>query len=73
VLYADGRSRRLGERGQDKGHRAEMAAFLDLLQRGSIDGWTCEDAIVATLGTLAIRDSADLGHRVSIDPTELER
>jgi predicted dehydrogenase/threonine dehydrogenase-like Zn-dependent dehydrogenase len=68
LLYAGGRSQRIRIRGQDKGHRAEVAAFVDMLHGGGPPPGIFDEAVVATLGAIAIRESAAGGHAVSIEP-----
>jgi predicted dehydrogenase len=62
-LHGGGRSRTLRNRGRDKGHRAELAAF-----RARLDGAPDEepDPLDSTAATLAAARSAEVGHPVGL-------
>jgi predicted dehydrogenase len=67
LLYAGGKSRRVRGRGQDKGHRAELSAFLELLQGRGSAPLALEAAVASTLATIAIRESAIAQCRVAVE------
>ena len=52
---------------QDKGHRAEWAAFSQHLERGGDPPIRFEDIVCSTLATLRIQDSVATGKSVSVD------
>ena len=52
---------------QDKGHRAELQAFVDAVKRGSKAPVDFAEIVATTLATFRIRDSVALGKPVSID------
>ena len=68
LLYQGGKGRRMKASGQDKGHRAEMAAFVQLLRHGGAEALTFADAALSMLATLAILESARTRERVAVDP-----
>lgn len=53
--------------GADKGHRAEMSAFLDLAQGKPLGILTFEDCVVSTAATLAVIESLTTGGPVGLD------
>jgi len=52
---------------QDKGHRAEWAAFAHSIQAGEASPIPLDQLVAATLATLRIRDSLALGQPMSTD------
>ena len=64
-----GARRRLGGRwsGPDKGHRAELAAFLDAVRTGGPSPVPFAEAVATTLATFALRESLRRGVPMSID------
>jgi predicted dehydrogenase/threonine dehydrogenase-like Zn-dependent dehydrogenase len=65
-LYADGRSHTVRLRAQDKGHAAEMTAFVDLLLSGGPPAVVFDESVISTLTTIAIQDSLNVGTRVPV-------
>jgi predicted dehydrogenase len=59
--------------GADKGHRAEMAAFLDLAQGKPSGILTFEDCVVSTAATFAVIESLTTGAPVGLDQPSLAR
>jgi predicted dehydrogenase len=52
---------------QDKGHRAEWAAFAESLQKGGDPPICFEDIVCSTLATLRIEESLATGSKVKVD------
>jgi predicted dehydrogenase len=72
-LHADGRTRRVGPRfatTQDKGHAAELRAFLEAVRRGGPSPIHPEDAAHVTRVTFAAQQSAREGLPVSLTDGE---
>ncbi|MBI4492676.1 MAG: bi-domain-containing oxidoreductase [Chloroflexi bacterium] len=67
LLYRGGRVRRIRVAGQDKGHRAEMAALVELLRHGGPPPLPFEEVVLSTLATLAVVESVATGRRVQVD------
>lgn len=66
-----GRQRRVRER-QDKGHRAELGAFLEAIRRGVEAPIPLQDAAAVTLATFSIHESLRTGAPVPVrDATAL--
>lgn len=68
--WTSGRVRRQRWRRQDKGHRQEVAAFVDWVLDGT-PAWKVEEGLVATATTLAVLHSLETGQRaelVSVQP-----
>jgi len=66
-LYAGGRRSVRRWRGQDKGHRAEVAAFLAAVRRGGPGPIPLADLLAATRATLGALESARDGNPVETD------
>ena len=63
--FADGRTSVLRSRGQDKGHRAEIAAFgRAVATSGRVEELTFEDCVDSTVATFAVVESLRTGHPV---------
>jgi predicted dehydrogenase/threonine dehydrogenase-like Zn-dependent dehydrogenase len=60
--WTSGKARRRRWRRQDKGHRQELAAFVDWVVDGT-PAWRVEEGVVATAGTLALLRSLQTGRR----------
>jgi len=52
---------------QDKGHRAEWAAFAASIQQGRDSAIPFEEIVCSTLATLRIRESVSTGKRLAVD------
>jgi predicted dehydrogenase len=65
-IWGFGRVHRQRWRGQDKGHRQEIAAFVDWVLEGK-PAWRVEEGLVATAATLAVLRSLDIGQRVELE------
>jgi predicted dehydrogenase len=52
---------------QDKGHRAEWAAFAQSLQQGNEPPIRFDEIVCSTLATFRVEDSLATGNRVSVD------
>ncbi len=65
-LSGGGRARTIKARGAGKGHRHEMAAFVDAIRTGSPSPLPLEQAVAATLGTLAIQNALTAGGPVLV-------
>ena len=69
ALYARGRVSRVRSRGQDKGHRAELAAFSRAVADGSeVELVSFEDCVHSTMVTFAVVEALRTGS--AIDMTE---
>lgn len=76
TLHGGGRSRRIRGSGQDKGHEAEVTAFVTRAWEGQPPPVAFDEAVFSTLATLAIVESAATGQRVAIGvdvPVEKDR
>ena len=71
LLYHHGTARRVRASGQDKGHRAEMEAFVGLLLDGGQSPLPFADAALSTLATLAVSRSLESGETVRIDAGQI--
>ena len=72
-LMRHGRRTRLGRRfrpRQDKGHAAELQAFVTAVREGDVSPIPFEDAVLATLTTFRIRESLRTGLPVDVQPGE---
>lgn len=58
VLYEDRKARRIRLSRQDKGHSGELAAFISLIKDGTPTVLPFHEAVLSTLATLAIPESA---------------
>jgi predicted dehydrogenase len=72
-LYTGGRSRRISAHGQDKGHHAELAAFVDVLAGRPSAQWSFADSVASTLATIAVQESTVSEQPVAIDVGLLQR
>ncbi len=63
-----GKTKKLGGVGQDKGHQAEISAFLAAARRGEGSPISIESLIATTLCTFAINESAAGGATLEVDP-----
>lgn len=70
-LYAGGKVTEKKSAGQDKGHRAEMKLFGDLVRSGGAMPVSLEDLAALSLATFAIMSSASDGRSVDLDIEEL--
>ena len=52
---------------QDKGHRAEWAAFADAVERGAESPIPVEEIVASTLATIRIDESAATAHSITLD------
>ena len=52
---------------QDKGHRAEWAAFADAIKRGAESPIPFEEIVASTLATIRIDESAATAHSITLD------
>jgi predicted dehydrogenase len=67
-LIRDGRKKTIHSRWhQDKGHRAEWAAFADFLKRGGDPPIGLEEIVSSTLATLRVEESLATGTKVNVD------
>ncbi len=67
-LIRDGRKKTIHSRWhQDKGHRAEWAAFADFVKRGGDPPIGLEDIVSSTLATLRVEESLATGTKVNVD------
>ncbi len=65
ICIRDGRKRRIRER-QDKGHRAELRAFIEAVRKGSEAPIPLRDAAAVTLATFSIHESLRTGAPANI-------
>jgi polar amino acid transport system substrate-binding protein len=75
-LVQHGRRTRLGRRfgpQQDKGHTAELQAFITAVREGGPSPIPFEDAVSATLATFRIRESLRAGTPVEVRLDEIEK
>ena len=63
TTVADGRTR-TSKGVQDKGHTAEMAAFIDLVRNPAAPTLHFQTAVESTLATLAVIESLCTGRRI---------
>jgi predicted dehydrogenase/threonine dehydrogenase-like Zn-dependent dehydrogenase len=63
--WGSGRPHRQRWRHQEKGHRQEMAAFVDWVLDGK-PAWRVEEGLIATSMTLAVLRSLETGQRVDV-------
>jgi len=72
TLRRGGRVRRLGSwwRGPDKGHRAEIEAFLQAVLQGGPSPIALEEMLCSMRATLAVRESLRLGRPVRLGAAE---
>ena len=63
----DRKTTKLGRRAQDKGHSAEVAAFLEAARRRTIGPIELESLVATTLTTFAVVESARSAVTVSLD------
>jgi predicted dehydrogenase/threonine dehydrogenase-like Zn-dependent dehydrogenase len=56
--------------GQDKGHKAEMQAFVDALQGKTPPPIPLEQIIGSTLATLRLQNACQTGQSLAVQPTE---
>jgi predicted dehydrogenase len=67
-LIRDGSKRTIHSRWrQDKGHRAEWAAFAESVRRGQATPISFEELVCSTLATLRIQESVATGKRLPVD------
>jgi predicted dehydrogenase/threonine dehydrogenase-like Zn-dependent dehydrogenase len=64
-IWGSGRAHRQRWRRQDKGHRQEVAAFVDWVLDGT-PAWKVEEGLSATATTLAVLRSLETGQRVEV-------
>lgn len=73
-LVRNGRTQTLRSRlRQDKGHRAEWAAFVDSIRLGQNPPISFEDLVCSTLATLTAEESRRVGTALPVDAAELFR
>jgi len=65
---APGGAGELAPGGQDKGHRAEFAAFVQAVRAGAPEPLSFEECVGSTLATFRIRDAAASGVGLPIEP-----
>jgi len=65
-VFGGGRARKIKARGSGKGHRHEMAAFVDAIRTGGPSPLPLEQAVAATLATLAIQAALTAGGPVLV-------
>jgi predicted dehydrogenase/threonine dehydrogenase-like Zn-dependent dehydrogenase len=56
--------------GQDKGHKAEMQAFVDALRGRTLPPISLEQIVASTLATLRLQNSCQTGQRLTVDLSE---
>lgn len=66
-LIRNHKTKKIGGRAQDKGHAAEVAAFLDAAQAGSVAPISLESLAATTLASLAAVESTNTGSSVPVD------
>jgi predicted dehydrogenase len=68
TVYASGRKKKITEWSRDKGHRREMAAFVDAVAGASPMPVPAEELFLSSLATLAAAESLRKGGPVDIAP-----
>jgi predicted dehydrogenase/threonine dehydrogenase-like Zn-dependent dehydrogenase len=71
TIVHDGKTTRLGRRGQDKGHVAEVGAFLDAVRGVTGAPIEFESLVATTLASFAAVESASSGAAVAVDLSDL--
>jgi predicted dehydrogenase len=73
ILSRNGKTRRIGRwwSRQDKGHRAEMVAFLEAIRTGGPSPIPFDQAVLSTLVTFKVLESLHTGKPVSITGLQL--
>lgn len=67
IFVRDGKKSKLGGGSQDKGHAAEISAFLEAARGRSVAPISLESLVATTLATFAIVESAKGGRAVTLD------
>lgn len=67
TLIRNRKTTKVGGRAQDKGHAAEIAAFVEAARAGSTSPISLESLAATTLASLAAVESANTGSSVAID------
>lgn len=73
ALIRNRKTTRLGGRAQDKGHAAEIAAFVEATRAGGDSPIGLESLAATTLASLAAVESANTGSTVSVDLNSVYR
>lgn len=67
AFISNGKRTKIGGGAQDKGHAAEIAAFLDAARRGSGAPIELESLVATTLASFAVVESARTAAAVTVD------
>jgi predicted dehydrogenase len=71
TMTRGGKRRHVRQRGQDKGHRNELEAFVTALKKNSQLPVSFEDALWATLVTFQIMEALKVGGPVKVDLSQV--
>jgi len=71
TFLSDGKKTKLGGSAQDKGHGAEIAAFVDAARGGTVSPIALESLVATTLASFAVVESIRSAASVTVDPSSV--